>query len=484
MKLPRGKRNGIIYKNQLSDFDFLNEILFDCYKRSLRLKDLMIIQYAHDASGTTNLDASKKSQQLCHFLSMKQTLVNFYTKKPKSDIARTFEELKCNDWLHAWIRKILPTGVLVELPFGLVGYASNQEIQYLTELKSSILNGLSIGHSTLIKVNKLIPEKQQFLTNIRTRQSLHASHSNELQFMLDLFKSFILNTDFILKNIEKESNSSGVKQQWQSASKIKVGSVVKVAIRRFSKITRQVECVFISDEDKFDSNLTGIAYVLEENEENVSEGVKMDALVLGFDALAKNFCLSIDKKVIKVYKKNFEARSQLTSRPDQIIKSEILYVSQWFCIVGLKAHALGRLAFMPLFKNDFTQLDTFNAATSGELLKVDSVEAKIKKAQLLKVSAGAVANLENNKEKKLSKEEREFNFYSVGQIGKVCVKVDEVESDYAIVVHDSSSVKRTKKNILRQLAVLNETHAQNAKRKSEDEPLLVKKKLVLDKKGK
>ena len=46
-------------------------------------------------------------------------------------------------------------------------------------------------------------------------------------------------------------------------------------------------------------------------------------------------------------------------KPEQIIKAEVMYVSQWFCIVGLKAHALGRLAILPLFRNDFTQLNTF-----------------------------------------------------------------------------------------------------------------------------
>ena len=449
----------------------------------------MIIQYANDSS---DLDSATKKNPLCHFLTMKHSLLGSYTNKSKSDIPKTFEDLKANEWVHGWVRKILPTGVLVEIPHGLVGFSSNQDTNFMSELKSSNYNGLSVGYSILVKINKLFAEKKQFLTHIRTRHSLLNYQANDVNFMIGLYKSLIVNTARIFENLEPASEKingslpKGSKELWQSALKVKVGSVVQVAIKRFSKPTKQIECVFL-EEDGFDSSISGIAYAID-NEENICEGAKMDALVLGFDPLAKTFCLTIDKKSIKTYRKNFEkdARSHLSCRPDQIVKSEILYVSQWFGIIGLKAHALGRLALMPLFKNDFTQLSTFNATSSGESIKLDSVETKIKQSQLLKVSSSSVANLED---KKVSKEEREFNFYAAGQMGKVCVKLDESDMDYAIVVHDLNDVKRTKKMLLRQLAILNENHTEEngEKRKAEngdDGPVLVKKKLVLDKKGK
>ena len=75
-----------------------------------------------------------------------------------------------------------------------------------------------------------------------------------------------------------------------------------------------------------------------------------------------------------MYKKNFDAgfRAKTACKMDQDLKAEVVFVSEWFAIVGLKQHAKGRLAIMPLFKNDFTQLNTFRALN-------DDSEADLKK---------------------------------------------------------------------------------------------------------
>ena len=118
-------------------------------------------------------------------------------------------------------------------------------------------------------------------------------------------------------------------------------------------------------------------------------------------------------------------------------KGEILYASQWFCIVGLRAHGLGHLAFMPLFRNDFTQLNACGVSMESRL--VVPVEAKIKREQLLRVSAAVVG-----------RDEQHLACYCVGQVGKVCVEaVSGRESDYCIVVHDLTTLRQSRKSMIR-----------------------------------
>ena len=136
-----------------------------------------------------------------------------------------------------------------------------------------------------------------------------------------------------------------------------------------------------------------------------------------------------------------------------MVKSEILYVSEFFCIVGLKAHALGRLALMPLFKNDFTELNSMSAEAS--MKQGLSAELKIKKQQLLKVSS--ISALPNGSTDSFSRDDRVFFYYCCGQTGKVFIKSDESEQlDYLIAVHDLKEVKiRNKSLLLEQLVTLN-----------------------------
>ena len=168
-----------------------------------------------------------------------------------------------------------------------------------------------------------------------------------------------------------------------------------------------------------------------------------------------------------------------------MVKSEILYVSEFFCIVGLKAHALGRLAFMPLFKNDFTQLNTISAEAS--MKQGLSAELKIKKQQLLKVSSASISALSNGstgQNDAFSKDDRNFSYYCVGQTGRVFIKTndsDEFENlNYLIAVHDLSEIKRNKKLLLKQLNALNESLEENSKVNENAEPILVRKKLVME----
>lgn len=174
--------------------------------------------------------------------------------------------------------------------------------------------------------------------------------------------------------------------------------------------------------------------------------------MLAFDPLAKVFCLTVDSKQIKVYKKNFDKnfRAHSAHKQNQVIKAEIMYVSQWFCIVGLKQHALGHIAIMPLFKNDFTQLNTCqeNAESKFDV----AVETKIKKQQLLKVSSASLAKIEDTADaSKSNKDDKHFAYYNVGQVGKVCVKDcgSDDNLDYSIVVHDLTTLKQNRKSLLR-----------------------------------
>ena len=310
---------------------------------------------------------SKKSNK-SHYLTAKASLIEFYSNH---EISKSFEELKANSWHHGWIKKILANGLLVELPHSLNGFCPNQELKYLKELKSTNINGLGIGQSVLVRINKLFSEKQRFTTNLRTRHDLIQKNLNDADFMIKIFKSFLTNAKEVFDYYANSAIEKGVQVE-KLLSKVKIGSVVKVAVKSFNKASGRIECLFLDEleSNNFDlsSSLVGHAYVdatsSQENQINAKTfkvGAKFNAMVLAFDPLARVFCLTLDKKKVKTYAKNFDTnfRSQLVCKRDQSIKAEVIYVSQWFCIVGLKAHAQGRLAIMPLFRNDFTQLNTF-----------------------------------------------------------------------------------------------------------------------------
>jgi len=363
LKLPRGSKHGILYRSHLSDLEFLNDVLFEFYKRSLKIPNLMVIQTCDQESSE-----NKKSNK-SHCLTAKASLIEFYTN---TQLAKSFEDLRVNTWHHGWIKKILQNGLLVELPYSLDGFCANQEVKYLKELKATNINGLGVGQSVLVRINKLFNDKQRFITNVRTRHDLMQKNSKDSEYMMQIFKSFIINTKQVFDFYSNSPIGEKGTLFENLISKARIGSIVKVAVKSLSLGSGKIECMLIDElvANNFNtsSSILGNAYVdVSSDQENKLHsktykiGAKFNAMILGFDPLARVFCLTLDKKKIKTYAKNFDQnfRSQLTCKDEQTVKADILYVSQWFCIVGLKAHALGRLAIMPLFRNDFTQLNTF-----------------------------------------------------------------------------------------------------------------------------
>jgi hypothetical protein len=135
---------------------------------------------------------------------------------------------------------------------------------------------------------------------------------------------------------------------------------------------------------------------------------------------------------------------------------------------------------------------------------------KIKQKQVLAVSAASISSLSSNgteqddgkqqrndksSERKQHKEEKRFGYFYVGQQLNVIVKsaAADTNATYLIAVNDSSKLKRNRKMLLRQLAILNENHMDadslvglagglaggKRKRDNDEEDVLVKKKLIL-----
>jgi ribosomal protein S1 len=404
VKLPRGNKHGIIYKNHLSDLAHVNEFLFEFYKRQMKLENLMVIHDSQTNEGTNlNKLNEKKAKASCYYLTLKSTLIGYYSQ---NEMLKSFTDLETSKWYHGWIRNVINNGVLIEIPVNCVGFCSNLKINYINELKSSNLNNLSVGQSILVKVNKLFEngggsdDKKRFLTSIKTTFDLSQKNATDQTFMVDMFESFQTNLERVynLFDAQPSTNSNGINQNLnqsllekisKSQSNFRPGSVVKAVVKSFNKHSGQIECLFIDDLNEADMNsnlnLTGYAFATTPESDGVHngtsqyrQGAKLDALVLAFDSLTKTFCLSVDKKIIKTYKKNFDEtfRKQIVCKQDQSIKAEVLFVGQWFCIVGLKAHGLGRLAFMPLFKNDFTQINRY-MSTCEYLNKSNAAQTKL-----------------------------------------------------------------------------------------------------------
>jgi hypothetical protein len=383
LRLPRGSKNGIIYKPHLSDIDSLNDALFDYYKKRMSMENLLVVNHQETFD---QIGIRTKISRTCVTLTLKSTLVDYWSAKSTirpDTIPKSFQDLTVNVWHHGWVRKVLANGVLVEMLHNLNGFCANDKIDYLSDIKLSE-NGLNVGESILFKITQLFADKNRFITNIKTRFDLSNVNQCDTQFMVEVFKSFLVNTKrlFQFYAAQKTLNSTSL---WEKATmaKVEIGATLKVAVKSYNQATSLLECVFMSDMEKngFNTNteLIGQAFlddssVEQENAKTYKPGQQLEALVLGFDPITKVFCLLVDQKKIKVYKKNFDSsfRAKTACKLDQELKAEVLFVSCWFCIVGLKQHAVGRLAVMPLFKNEFTQLNTFRARCNEKYSKIEN----------------------------------------------------------------------------------------------------------------
>ncbi len=186
---------GILYKNQLSDLDSLNNVLFDCYKCGMPLHNLMITRYT-DPSST-----KQQQTQQCHYLTLKTSIVEAYTAVPKASISSSFSDLSPNEWHQGWLKKTLDNGLLVEMPYNLIGFTPKADIPYLSELNSSATTALAVGHSCLVKINKLFSDKKQFTCSIRTRHNLMQTNPRDTAYMITLLKSFLVNSQLVFKHL-------------------------------------------------------------------------------------------------------------------------------------------------------------------------------------------------------------------------------------------------------------------------------------------
>jgi tetratricopeptide (TPR) repeat protein len=82
-------------------------------------------------------------------------------------------------------------------------------------------------------------------------------------------------------------------------------------------------------------------------------GSEIDALLVDYDYLSSMFCLVFDKKLIKSIKTHIDTKQ--VCRMDQQIKAEVIFFTANYVLVMLKQHALGKLAYIPLFKSYVTQ---------------------------------------------------------------------------------------------------------------------------------
>jgi len=265
----------------------------------------MVLQTCDQDSSSVESKKANKS----HCLTAKASLIEFYTK---SLLAKSFDDLKINTWHHGWIKKILQNGVLVELPYSLDGFCANQEIKYLKELKSTNINGLGVGQSVLVRINKLFNDKQRFITNVRTRHDLMQKNPKDTEYMMEMVKSFITSTKQLFDFYSNSPVTDKGTLVEKIISKVKIGSIVKVAVKNFSKTSGKVECLFIDELEatNFDStsSLLGHAYVDISSENKINSklykiGTKFNAMVLGFDPLTRVFCLTLNKKKLNRMRK-------------------------------------------------------------------------------------------------------------------------------------------------------------------------------------
>ena len=289
----------IVYKSQLSDIEALNEPLFAHYKRTMRIdagQPMMIVNTVAESSGSSKKKTNASSNgSLCHYVTFKQTLVGAYgTSVAAAAAAKSFDELRSNEWRAAWTRRVLPNGLLVEMPHGLVGFGATKHLGAYT---STTTTNRAVGESLLVRIGTLFADQRRFNVHVRSRHDLVQRSAHDAAFMARTFASYVAGTRVLMTHQQ---------QQQQQQQTINVGAQCQVAVKSFSGAPlNRLECVFVHDLSTracaFIDDETASGNGAEVVAQMTKPGTRLDALVVAYDPLAAVYCVTVDKRAIKVY---------------------------------------------------------------------------------------------------------------------------------------------------------------------------------------
>ena len=394
---------GVLYKYHLSDNELLNDCLFSLLKKSTNLGDYFqsneSLLVLHDKS---SLDTKKSYNK--YFLTCKQSLLNAY------------EDENEKDYLTGWVCKKQEKGILIEIvsknreySTGKMAYCSNKIIK-----KQNLnLNDISIGQSVLCKLNQ--NEKNDNLLLVKQITYLKAinyssKNTKEIDIAINYLSSTFNTAGLIIKSnlLDGYTHTYDARLNWLKALKrlnsLELLNKIPVFVKSVDCQTNRMNFIF-KESEEVSINAYGYTKIDENLDENSLIDHQLQATIISYDHLEMSLCLALEPSQQNFLKKHKQVNNKNVDvlKVGQVVKGEVIGFTSEYCIIALKQHAMGRLAYMPLFKNDKTQSKNME---------------KINELAVLEKQVGEKIKKDNSK------------YYSVGQIGKFMIKC--VSNDYIL----------------------------------------------------
>ncbi len=381
----------VLYKYHLSDNEKLNDCLFSLIKKHSNLNDSFNQSFLvlHDKTSLNNKKSYNK-----YFLTSKKSLLNIYNDE--------IEKSSDNDeYLTGWICKKQDKGVLIEIvsknrDSNKMAYCSNKIIQNNQNVS---LNDLTIGQTVLCKLNNGINNENLLLVSQITHlKSLNFSlnYSKETELALNYLNStFSISKMIITSNLlDSYTQTYDARLNWLKALKnnknLELFNKISVTVKSVDFITNKMLFVCVDDKD---INAYGYVKIDEILDEKALINHELQATIVAYDHEQMSLCVALEPSQQDNLKKHKQVSKNLqVLKANQVVKGEIIGFTSDYCVIALKQHAIGRLAYMPIFKTDKTQ--SKNIEDLEKLAQLG--ETKIKKDY--------------------------SNYYSIGQIGKFMIK--------------------------------------------------------------
>ncbi|KAK3789019.1 hypothetical protein RRG08_008342 [Elysia crispata] len=317
VQLLPNKDQAVLPFSHLSDFHEVQEIRRQAFKPEQIIEKVTFF--------------SSKNKTI---VTMKKSLLQAAQDKV---FVKDFEELKTGKLLPAVIKNHQEYGMFLEIAGGLTGLCPTKT---MTCLQPASLQDLFLhGQSVITRITRLDSEKKRFLGTVR----LDECYEGGLEAGLNLLENYLLAREEAVSLLYAERDELAAYEE------LSVGSKVQVTVTSVLKKG-------ILGELPSGANALATKHHFGGIEPQV--GSTYEALVLFVDPLTPCVELTIEPKIIKAVT-SLKENAKTKVKSGQVMKADVLLVKPEFMLMCGRAHASGRLIYVPV-KQHMNDVDPNN----------------------------------------------------------------------------------------------------------------------------
>lgn len=260
-------------------------------------------------------------------VSAKPCFVNAGLKKV---LPKTLDDLKPGRLYPGVVKRILDYGAFIDLGGGLTGlcpnkYLSNRRVSHASDL-------LQVGQSVYSKVTEVDASKHRFLVSLRMSDCYHG----DALVGLTLLTQHLQEEERIRRHYVGAANAGDAAKS--KVASYSIGAIIKVVVSEVSDLG-----LLLSVQG---STVRALATNENASGSKAVAGDQILAVVTYVDV--EHGCLecSVQPDVVKRVKSYCENKFS-QAKPGQVIKGETLVVKDGWLLAILRAHAAGRLVYVP-----------------------------------------------------------------------------------------------------------------------------------------